>query len=105
MSRKIKLELLKETRPEKELSSDSEESSVADGICVAYFWSIPAHFNNFVADSGSDSDVGAKGARKSKPSAVAAAEDDSDSENDEDYKADEKSSSGGSPSSRRFLSN
>lgn len=78
VAKKINLEVLKETRPEKELSSDSEESSAGDD---------------------SDSDAEASGAHKSKPGAAGAPDDDSDSANDEDYKADDKSSSGGSPSS------
>jgi hypothetical protein len=41
-----------------------------------------------------------RGAGKSKAGSADVANDDSDSENDEDYKADDKSSSGGSPSSR-----
>ena len=32
VAKKINLEVLKETRPEKELSSDSEESSAGDGM-------------------------------------------------------------------------
>ena len=43
VSRKIKLEQLKETRPEKELSSDSEESSAGDGMI--YF--VPPDVNIF----------------------------------------------------------
>ena len=51
----------------------------------------------------SDSDADAKVARHAKAGAADAHQDDSDSENDEDYKADDKSSSGGSPSSRQSL--
>ena len=32
VAKKVNLEVLKETRPEKELSSDSEESSAGDGM-------------------------------------------------------------------------
>ncbi len=46
MTRKIKVEHLKETRPEKELSSDSEESSAADGtsLFVLIHTSVQKHF-------------------------------------------------------------
>ena len=97
MSKKISLEVLKETRPEKELSSDSESSSGGEGAHS------PSHrlpSLMFIIPFRADSDSDAKGKGLDRAKAGAASNDDSDSENDEDYKADDKSSSGGSPSSR-----